>query len=198
MHTPHVYGLTGGIACGKSTALEAFVRLGIDTIDADQIAREVIAPGSEGATALKAAIGESFFNSDQLDRSALRNALYRDALLKQTVESIVHPRVKAIIDAWRVAPTAAPYKILCSPLLLETGHHPDLEGIIVVDVPPETQRARASSRDQTDPKAIQSIMDQQMDRATRLDRATFVLDNSGTPEALIKQVTNLHKRLLRD
>lgn len=198
MQTSRVFGLTGGIASGKSTALEAFAQLGVDTIDADHIARAVVAPGSAGAEALRTAIGDQYFKDDALDRSALRAALYGDPVLKQTVESIIHPRVKIALDRWKAEPSEAPYKILCSPLLFESGQHASLDGVIVIDVPPELQVSRASLRDAQRPEAIQAIIDQQLDRTRRLAQATHILNNDGTPDELIQQVIALDKVLRRD
>ncbi len=190
------YGLTGGIASGKSTALDAWRQLGIPTIDADDVARLVIAPGTEGATALKAAIGDQFFTGDMLDRRKLRDAMYLDGHLKQTVESIVHPRVKAHIASWKTEPIDAPYRILCSPLLFETQQDRDLDGVIVIDTDPELQIARAMQRDRRSRAEIAHILANQVSREERLAKASHVLDNSGTADQLKHNVWILHQRLI--
>lgn len=188
------FGLTGGIASGKSQALAYFAELGIPTCDTDQCAREVIAPGTPGEHALRAALGPEFFTTDGLDRGRLRNALFADPRLRQVVESIIHPRVRDAVSAWQNMPKQAPYQILCSPLLLETKP-PALRGVIVVDVPESQQKSRGAQRDGTTPEAIEQIMAAQSDRATRLAKADFILDNSGSKDALRAQVQALHHKL---
>lgn len=188
------YGLTGGIASGKSQALFYFAELGIPTCDTDQVARDVIAPGTPGERALRAALGPQFFSNDELDRGRLRKALFAQPSLKQVVESIIHPRVRDAVTAWQNTPKQAPYQILCSPLLLETKPR-DLRGVIVVDVPESEQLSRGAQRDGTRPENISQIMAAQIDRATRLAKADFILDNSGTRDALREQVQALHLKL---
>lgn len=190
------YGLTGGIASGKSTALDAFRQLGIPTIDADDVARLVIAPGTEGVTALKTAIGDQFFTGDILDRRKLRDAIYLDDHLKKAVESVVHPRVKAHITGWKTGSIDAPYRILCSPLLFETQQDSDLDGVIVIDTDPEHQIARAVQRDRRSREEIAHILAKQMSRAERLAKASYVLDNSGSTDQLKHDVLKLHQRLI--
>lgn len=188
------YGLTGGIASGKSQALFYFAELGIPTCDTDQVARDVIAPGTPGERALRAALGPQFFSNDELDRGRLRKALFAQPSLKQVVESIIHPRVRDAVTAWQNTPKQAPYQILCSPLLLETKPR-DLRGVIVVDLPESEQLSRGAQRDGTRPENISQIMAAQIDRATRLAKADFILDNSGTRDALREQVQALHLKL---
>lgn len=188
------YGLTGGIASGKSQALFYFAELGIPTCDTDQVARDVIAPGTPGERALRAALGPQFFSNDELDRGRLRKALFAQPSLKQVVESIIHPRVRDAVTAWQNTPKQAPYQILCSPLLLETKPR-DLRGVIVVDLPESEQLSRGAQRDGTRPEDIAQIMAAQIDRATRLAKADFILDNSGTRDALREQVQALHLKL---
>ena len=190
-----MYGLTGGIASGKSTALQMFQTLGIPTVDADDVARTVIAPGSVGHHALIDAIGPSFFDGEVLNRSKLRDAMYLDETLKRAVEAVVHPRVRAEIDAWRARPSEAPYRILCSPLLLETGQDQSLDGVIVIDVDPEQQLDRAEVRDRRTRAQIQEILAHQLPREERRKRATYIIDNSSSEAALRTQIFALHERL---
>jgi len=112
--------VTGGIASGKSTVLELFDQLGIETRDTDQLARQVVDPGSHGAHALEQAIGSQYFVDGTLNRRLLRQDMYQSASLKQQVESVIHPLVRAAVTAWIASDTNSPYRILCSPLLIET------------------------------------------------------------------------------
>lgn len=192
------YGLTGGIASGKSTALRIFQDLGAEIVDTDQLARNVIAPGTEGALALEEAIGASYFTDGALDRKALRDALYTDPDLKQTVESIIHPRVASAVSDWRTTESDAPYRILCSPLLLETSKPASVDAVIVLDVPTEVQVMRAAQRDDQSVEHIQAIIAAQMDRTARLAQADFILDNTGSESELNARIHALHRTLLND
>lgn len=190
-----VYGLTGGIASGKSAAFAYFQSLGIDCIDTDVLARGVIAPGTAGQQDLLAAIGPQFFDAGELNRQALRDAMYKDPALKQAVEHVIHPKVKDAVDRWRRQSSPSPYRILCSPLLLETGAHAALDGVIVVDVPLALQQQRGSARDLRTPAEIAAVMAHQMDRERRLALATHVLDNQGSLDDLHQQINQLHQEL---
>lgn len=191
-----IYGLTGGIASGKTTALQTFQDLGIDTIDADHVARLVIAPASEGAKALEQAIGADFFDAGSLDRSKLRDAMYLDSELKRAVEAVIHPRVKAQIAAWKAQSTDAPYRILCSPLLLETGQDAELDGVIVIDTDPSLQIDRAAARDRRGREDIAKIIANQWSRVDRLAKADHVVDNAGTTAQFQRNILALHERLM--
>jgi dephospho-CoA kinase len=192
------YGLTGGIASGKSTALRVFQDLGVEILDTDQLARDVIAPGTEGALALEDAIGASYFVDGALDRKALRAALYTDSDLKQTVEAIVHPRVAAAVTEWRQTDSDAPYRLLCSPLLLETSSQTAVDAVIILDVPTDLQVVRATTRDDQSVEQVEAIIAAQINRADRLAHADFILDNTGTEADLATRIHNLHRTLLND
>ena len=197
MRTP-VYGLTGGIASGKSTVLAQFAALGIDTLDTDQLARDVIAQGTPGAYELEAAIGSEYFPDGRLDRVLLRSKIYASPELKQIVESIIHPLVRHAVTQWLNKDSASPYRILCSPLLIETKQHESLDGVIVVDVSERDQLLRGTARDTQSRDTIQHIIDAQLPRDTRLSHATFVIDNSGDLESLTLQIQTLHEKLSHD
>ena len=188
------YGLTGGIASGKSQALAYFAALGIPTCDTDQLARDVVAPGTDGQQALEALLGSHYFVNQILDRRRLRDALFRDPALKRAVEQIIHPRVRHAVVEWRQQPKVAPYQIVCSPLLLETAHSP-VDGIIVVDLDPDLQMTRGAARDGSSVELISRIMAAQIDRETRLKSADYVLRNSGSLEDLQREVEALHRQL---
>jgi len=197
LRTP-VYGLTGGIASGKSTVLEQFAVLGIDTLDTDQLARDVIAEGTPGALALEAAIGSEYFSNGSLDRVLLRSHMYEAPGLKKTVESIIHPLVRDAVNQWLNQEASSSYRILCSPLLIETNQHESLDGVIVIDTPEKDQLLRGSERDTQSKDTIQHIINTQLPRDVRLSYANFVIDNSGDLESLIKQIQTLHERLSHD
>jgi dephospho-CoA kinase len=197
LRTP-VYGLTGGIASGKSTVLAQFAALGINTLDTDQLARDVIAQGTPGAQELEAAIGSEYFPNGHLDRVLLRSIIYESPELKRTVESIIHPLVRHVVNRWLNEESVSPYRILCSPLLIETKQHASLDGVIVVDVSEGDQLLRGTTRDTQSRETIQHIIDAQLPRDTRLSHATFVVDNSGDLKSLTQQIQTLHEKLSHD
>lgn len=192
------YGLTGGIASGKTVALQIFNEYGVDTIDTDELARLVIDRGTEGARNLEEAIGEQYFFDGALERQRLREDMYQSPALKKTVESIIHPLVRDALDQWMRKDSKSPYQILCSPLLIETQQHEILDGVIVVDTPESVQLARGVLRDSCSEATIQKIIAAQLPRHTRLKHATFVIDNSGDLRSLAQQIHTLHEKLSHD
>ena len=197
LKTP-VYGLTGGIASGKSTVLAQFAALGIETLDTDQLARDVIAQGTSGALQLETAIGSEYFQDACLDRARLRSDMYQSAHLKKTVEGIIHPLVRNAVNQWLDQQPGSPYRILCSPLLIETNQHAILDGVIVIDAPESEQLQRGIQRDAKSKETIQNIIDAQISRQARLVHASFVIDNSGGLDSLTQQIQTLHEKLSHD
>ena len=189
---------TGGIATGKSTVLEQFAAFGIDTLDTDQLARDVIAQGTLGASQLETAIGSDYFRDGRLDRALLRSDMYESPTLKKTVEAIIHPLVSDAVNQWLNQQSRTPYRIVCSPLLIETNQHEMLDGVIVVDAPESEQLKRGAERDSKSRDTIQYILDAQISRQARLSHATFVIDNSGGIDSLTQQIQTLHEKLSRD
>ena len=192
------YGLTGGIASGKTVALQIFKEYGVDTIDTDELARLVIDRGTEGARNLEEAIGEHYFFDGTLKRQRLRDDMYQSPALKKTVESIIHPLVRDALDQWMTKDSKSHYQILCSPLLIETKQHEILDGVIVVDAPESVQLTRSVRRDSCSEATIQKIIASQLPRHTRLKYATFVIDNSGDLRSLAQQIHILHEKLSHD
>jgi dephospho-CoA kinase len=197
LRTP-VYGLTGGIASGKSTALRQFVSLGVDTLDTDQLARDVVARGTPGAKTLEDTIGSQYFSAGLLNRAMLRANMYKSPVLKKNIEGVIHPLVLDAVKDWLNQRPLSPYRILCSPLLIETNQHEILDGVIVIDAPESEQLSRGSNRDIRSINTIQHIIDAQLPRDTRLSHATYVIDNSGDLESLTWQIQTLHERLSND
>jgi len=193
-----IYGLTGGIASGKTIALQIFSEYGVDTIDTDELARSVIDRGTEGARNLAEAIGDQYFFDGALDRQRLREDMYQSPALKQTVESVIHPLVRDALDQWIRKGSKSPYQILCSPLLIETKQHETLDGVIVIDTPEPIQIARGVRRDSCSEDTLQKIIASQLPRHARLENATFVVDNSGDVKSLAQQIHTLHENLSHD
>lgn len=193
---PWVLGLTGGIASGKSTIAERFAALGAEVIDTDQLAREVVAPGTPGLARLLATFGSAVLDpSGALDRRALRARVFTDPAARAQLEGILHPLIEAAARR-RVALSRAPYVVLVVPLLAEVGRYDFIDRVLVVDVEPEVQRQRLIARDQIAAELAEAMLAVQATRAERLAIADDVLDNSGDRAALPVTIATLHQRYL--
>jgi dephospho-CoA kinase len=194
---PFVVGLTGGIASGKSEVARRFQARDIPVIDADVLARDAVAPGSDGLAAVVARFGVGVVAADgQLDRAALRRLVFDDAQARTALESIVHPRVRAAVEAGCRAATS-PYVIAAIPLLAEGGGrtgYPYFDRILVVDAPVATQRARLVARDGITSELADRMIAAQASRAQRLAIADDVIVNAGEREALEPAVAHLDER----
>lgn len=193
-----VLGLTGGVAAGKSTAAAWFRAHGVPVVDADQAARDILAPGSEGLAEVVAAFGPQVLDAHgQLDRPAMRARIFSDPAARRTLEAITHPRIRALL-AERLADAAGPYVVLDVPLLIESPPLRALvDRVLVIDVPEAVQLARLMARDGMDRASAQAMIDAQARRADRLAGADDVADNSGPPAALAQALEILHARYSR-
>lgn len=193
-----IVGLTGGIGSGKSAAADILAsEFGIPVIDADEEARKVVAPGETANRAIAERYPDAVRADGSLDRRWLRENVLLDSSGRQWLESIIHPAVRRNIRVWikQNEPDSA-YVVLVSPLLLETGQHRLCDLVVVVDASEAQQAARAAARDEQTDDRIRQIMQQQLSRRERLARADRVLDNTGEPEALRREVAHLHRSLL--
>ncbi len=193
MNSGYVVGLTGGIGCGKTTISNEFKRLGITIIDADEIARDVVAPGSEGLEAIIKQFGPEIVQSDgYLNRAKLRSIVFAEPEKTQWLNDLLHPKIRAQILA-ELSASVSSYTILSVPLLLENGMQTLCNRILVVDILPEQQLQRVLARDQSEPATIKKIMTAQIDRKKRLSLADDIIDNSGQPSESMEQVQKLHQ-----
>jgi dephospho-CoA kinase len=190
-----IIGLTGGIGSGKSLVAARFAELGVTVVNADTVAREVVAKGEPALDAIRTHFGEDIvLPNGELDRRKLRGIIFNDPAQKKWLENLLHPLIRLrIVDQLHAA--ISPYAILESPLLLETDQHLLVEKIIVVDVNEATQIARASLRDGSDIAQIKNIIASQMPRVEKLKKADFVIDNSGSKDATFLQVEEIDKKL---
>lgn len=193
-------GVTGGIASGKSTVARAFAALGIPWVDADDIAREVVEPGEPALAAIAERYGERVLDAQgRLNRRALREIVFADPEERRWLESQTHPRIRERLEA-RLAQMAAgpaPYHLLVSPLLFESGQAALVDRSLVIDVTEEVQVRRTASRDGVDEAQARAIVAAQLDRQARLARADDIIDNSGDEAALKRQVEILDRRYRR-
>ena len=192
-------GLTGGIASGKSALEKAFAAHGIVVADADQLAREVVAPGEPALAAVVERFGRDVLQADgQLDRAALRVRVFGDPDQRRTLEAILHPAIRARLEAiCRAAP--GPYAIATVPLLTEGGGraaYPWLHRILVVDTPAAVQKTRLMQRDGIDATLADQMMAAQASRAERLALADDIVVNDGDIHHLQHAADALHLRYL--
>lgn len=189
-------GLTGGIASGKSSVARAFAEHGIAWVDADDVAREVVEPGEPALAEIAARHGQQVLDdSGHLNRRALRDIVFTDPAERRWLEGVTHPRIRQRISARLngMASRPAPYQLLVSPLLFESGQVKMVDRSLVIDVPEALQIARTVSRDGTDETQAKAIIAAQIPRDERLARADDILDNSGDLDALRRQVAALDR-----
>ncbi|MFK7865161.1 MAG: dephospho-CoA kinase [Pseudohongiellaceae bacterium] len=191
-----VVGLTGGIGSGKTTVADCFADLGINLVDADLLAREVVEPGSAALSAISEHFGHDILNPEgHLNRPKLRQIVFEDSSQKQWLEKLLHPAIQALMLV-RLESSTSPYTILVSPLLLETDQYKLANRILVVDVPVEVQLSRTLQRDGSNEDTIKSIIKSQIDRDSRLARADDVVSNTAEPQTLVPRVLSLHEKYL--
>lgn len=192
-----VVGLTGGIAAGKSTASDFFRARGVPVIDADQVAREVVQPGSPGLAQVAAAFGPEVLQADgALDRRRLRERVFAAPQQRRRLEGILHPLIEQRIRE-QLAQIDAPYCILDCALLIEAPRLRALvERVLVIDVPVETQIRRLMQRDGMSAAQCQAMLAAQASREQRLEGADDVVDNAGDVDHLLHQLELLHAHYL--
>ena len=194
--TPFIVGLTGGIGSGKSTAGEFFQQLGITVIDADDVAREVVEPGSPALQSIQERFGQQVIQSDgHLDRRALRAIIFTDPQQKVWLEQLTHPLIRSTI-LQRINASRSPYTLLISPLLFEAKLDKMAHKTLLIDLPVDAQVERAAQRDDNSHEQIQQIIAQQMSREERQSRADIIIVNDQTPDTLRDKVGKVHEQLL--
>ncbi|MDT8449895.1 MAG: dephospho-CoA kinase [Wenzhouxiangellaceae bacterium] len=191
--TTLVIALTGGIASGKTAVSDAFAALGVPVVDTDRIAREVVAPGSDGLAAVREAFGDAVVDAvGGLDRARLRARIFEDAAARDKLEAILHPRIAAEARR-RLAEIEAPYAILVVPLLVESGLFTDADRVLVVDVPEDIQVERLTRRDGMSRAQADAALAAQARRADRLAAADDVIENTGSLDDLKRRVAELDR-----
>jgi dephospho-CoA kinase len=189
-------GLTGGIGCGKTTVAQYFQTLGITVIDADTIARELVAPNTPAYTAIFHHFGNDILlDSGELDRKKLRTIIFADAEQRKWLEQLLHPLILQEIYQRKKAVTA-PYCVLMIPLLLEKNVYHDIDRILVIDADQDLQIARVQQRDQLSLEQINAILATQLAQQERLKLADDVIVNNDKLSRLHKQIEQLHQRYL--
>jgi dephospho-CoA kinase len=189
-------GLTGGIASGKSIAADAFAALGAPVLNADAVAREVVAPGTPGLAAIREQFGAGFIQADgTLDRRRMREHVFADPEARKALERITHPAIRQRLLQWRDA-QSAPYCILDVPILVESGMDSLVSRILVIDAPPALQIDRLVRRDGIAEGLARQMLAAQASREMRVARADDVIRNEGSVEDLRRAVGVLHRQYL--
>ena len=189
-------GLTGGIGCGKTTVANLFEALSVPVVDADQIARELVAKGQPALNRIAREFGPHILTEEgSLNRQQLKTIIFADAGRRQKLESILHPLVYRAIEN-ELARIDAPYCLIAIPLLFETRMTSPVDRVLVVDCPVETQIERVQKRDHLPLEMIRSIIASQVSRAFRRAHADDLIDNSETAISLAEQVKKLHNLYL--
>ena len=194
---PFILGITGGIGSGKSAATQWFESQGIHVVDADIVAREIVAPGQAALAAIQQTFGDWVLLADgSLDRRALREHIFQDPAARQQLEKITHPAIRqSIIQQLQQA--QSPYVILVSPLLFESNQHQLVQHSLLIDVDEATQIQRASQRDGHNIEHIQQIIAAQMPRHQKQQLANDIVLNNGSLDALYQQLKVLHLAYLQ-
>lgn len=196
----YIVGLTGGIGSGKSVVTDYFQNKGIDVIDADIIARQVVEPHSMALQKIAAHFGDHYILGDgNLNRAALRKTVFDNHNEKMWLENLLHPLIRSSIIEKIEQPdslSAQPYQLLVSPLLLETDQHQLCHRVVVVDVTEGMQIERASARDNNDKEQIKKIIAAQMSRTERLAMADDIINNDGSLNELEETIDLLHTQYL--
>lgn len=193
-----VVGLTGGIGSGKSAAAKLFSELGVSIVNADQIARNIVEPGSTALDAITEHFGKEILLSDgALDRSQLRQKIFTNPDERQWLEQLTHPLIGTAIFEFLNAKrndNEASYRILESPLLMETSQQQLAQRLLLIDVPEAVQIARTMARDNNTEDQVRAIIEAQMSREEKRSRADDIIENTGTLEQLQQRVSSLHEK----
>jgi dephospho-CoA kinase len=194
-----IVGLTGGIGSGKSEAARLFAALGVPVVDTDAIAHEMTAAGQPALARIAAAFGEEAIAPDgSLNRAYIRKKVFSDSAAKRTLESILHPMIRAEVAARLSGNASASYQIVMVPLLFETdAYRSMIDRSLVIDCDESLQVSRAMARSRLTETEVRAIMDTQCFREQRLALADDIIDNSGSLENLEKQVREKHEKYIR-
>lgn len=192
-----VLGVTGGIGAGKTAITNQLQVWGIEIVDADVIAREVVALGKPALAEITARFGEDILLTDgNLDRAKLRDIIFTEPSQKEWLNNLLHPIIRqSIIDA--LSQSTSAYVVLSAPLLFENGLQKYCDHTLLVDVPVEVQLARTSKRDNVDAAQVNAIIAAQMSRQEKRSLADDIIDNSGALEQTLITLKQLHSEYLQ-
>jgi dephospho-CoA kinase len=191
-----IVGLTGGIGAGKSAAAKIFSHFGIEVIDTDNLARQVVMPGSDALKKIVRHFGDQVLDlDDNLDRAELGRIVFNDSKERAWLEQLLHP----LIDGYaknELAAATSEYAVLMSPLLLESGQHQLVDRVLVIDCEQEQQEQRVMQRSNLSLERVRKVIAAQMNREDRVLRADDIVTNNTDLAGLLRQITKLHEGYL--
>ena len=191
-----IIGLTGGIGSGKSAAAALFKDIGIDLIDADDLARDSLSINSEGYKLFIEEFGDKYLDENKnINRELIRKLIFNDSDAKSKLESIIHPIVRSGIETF-IKNKKSDYCIIVVPLIFETNSSKIYDRVLVIDCDVDVQISRTSKRDNQTKSDIKNIVNKQASREQRLSIADEVIVNNGSLDLLRNEVLKIHKKYL--
>jgi dephospho-CoA kinase len=191
-------GLTGNVASGKSTVARAWSRHGVPVVDADQLARQAVAPGTPGLKRVRQEFGDEVVTADGLDRNALRRVVFTDPAARERLEAIIHPEVARLRarEESRLEAAGADVVVHDIPLLFEVGLDPEFDLIVLVDAPADLRAERLRRDRGLSPEEIQGLMAAQTPATAKRPRAHVVIDNVGGVEAVEAEALRVWREVI--
>ena len=191
-----IIGLTGGIGSGKSAAAALFKDIGVDLIDADDLARDALNINSEGYKLFIEEFGDKYLDENKnINRELIRKLIFNDSDAKSKLESIIHPIVRSGIETF-IKNKKSDYCIIVVPLIFETNSSKIYDRVLVIDCDVDIQISRTSKRDNQAKSDIENIVNKQATREQRLSIADEVIVNNGSLDLLRNEVLKIHKKYL--
>ena len=191
-----IIGLTGGIGSGKSSAAALFEDIGVDLIDADDLARDSLSINSEGYKLFIEEFGDKYLDENKnINRELIRKLIFNDSDAKSKLESIIHPIVRSGIETF-IKNKKSDYCIIVVPLIFETNSSKIYDRVLVIDCDVDVQISRTSKRDNQTKSDIENIVNKQATREQRLSIADDVIVNNGSLDLLRNEVLKIHKKYL--
>lgn len=193
-------GLTGNLGAGKSTVAELFGRWGARVVEADEQARDVVAPGTPAFAEIEGWLGPAVVTAEGgLDRAALRRLVFADPEARRRLEGIVHPRVRERLGALAAEARAAGTRVFVAsiPLLFEAGMPGEFDAIVLVDAPEEVRLRRVVAAGRMSEAEARAVAGTQEPASEKRARADFVIDNDGDLPRLERRAWEVWKALVR-
>jgi dephospho-CoA kinase len=191
-----IIGLTGGIGSGKSAAAALFNNIGVDLIDADDLARDSLNINSEGYRLFIEEFGDEYLDENKnINRELIRKLIFNDSDAKSKLENIIHPIVRTGIETF-IKNKKSDYCIVVVPLIFETNSSKIYDRVLVIDCDVDVQILRTSKRDNQTKSDIENIVNKQATREQRLSIADDVIANNGSLDLLRNEVLKMHKKYL--
>ena len=191
-----IIGLTGGIGSGKSAAAALFKDIGVDLIDADDLARDSLSINSEGYKLFIEEFGDKYLDENKnINRELIRKLIFNDSDAKSKLEGIIHPIVRSGIETF-IKNKKSDYCIIVVPLIFETNSSKIYDRVLVIDCDVDVQISRTSKRDNQTKSDIENIVNKQATREQRLSIADEVIVNNGSLDLLRNEVLKIHKKYL--